>query len=150
MAGGRPEIYTNEIANTICTEIATSSKSLRTICNKEGMPCVSTILIWLRDKPEFLTQYTRAKEEQADFLQEEMLDIADDGSNDFMTIVKGDEQYTVENKEWTSRSKLRVETRKWAASKLKPKKYGDKIDVTSNGEPIKGTIVKWGDKEITI
>lgn len=149
-ATGRPSDYTKEIALVICTEIATSSKSLRTICNAENMPSVSSILRWLRDNEDFRTQYARAKEEQADFLQEEMLDIADDGSNDFMTIVKGDEQYTVENKEWTSRSKLRVETRKWAASKLKPKKYGDKIDLTSNGEPIKGTIVKWGDKEITI
>ena len=150
MATGRPEIYTNDLANAICTEIATSSRSLRTICNAEGMPSVSTILNWLRDKPDFLAQYTRAKEEQADYMQEEMVDIADDGSNDFMTIVKGDQEYTVENKEWTSRSKLRVETRKWIASKLKPKKYGDKIDVTSYGEKIKGTIVKWGDKEITI
>jgi len=137
---GRPDSYTDEIGNKICTEIATSSKSLRTICMGENLPCVATVLNWLSKHPTFLAQYTRAKEEQADYLIEEMLDIADDGSNDFMTVVKGDITYTQENKELTNRSRLRVDTRKWIASKLKPKKYGDKLDLTTNGEKIK-TIV---------
>jgi hypothetical protein len=148
---GRPEKYSQEIADKICLEIATSSKSLRTICKQDGMPSVETILRWLReDKEKFCAQYTRAKEEQADFMCEEMVDIADDGSNDLMTITKGDTSYEIENKEVTNRSKLRVETRKWLASKLKPKKYGDKLDVTSAGEPIKRTIIKMGDREIEI
>jgi len=127
---GRPEIYTEDLADKICARIATTSFSLRTICEEEGMPSVETILKWLRaDKNGFVAQYTRAKQEQADYLVEEMLDIADDGSNDLMTITKGDASYEMENKEVTNRSKLRVETRKWIASKLKPKKYGEKIDV---------------------
>jgi hypothetical protein len=48
------------------------------------MPCVATIFNWLRIHPAFLEQYTRAKEEQADALAEDMLDIADDGTNDWM------------------------------------------------------------------
>lgn len=101
------------------------------------MPSVQTVLKWLReDKNGFLAQYTRAKEEQADLLVEDMLDIADDGTNDYMTIEKGDKTYNVEDKEVTNRSKLRVETRKWIASKLKPKKYGDKLDVTSTSRTI--------------
>lgn len=132
---GRPEIYTQEIADRICAEIASSTKSLRTICNADGMPSVMTVLRWLReDKDGFCAQYTRAKEEQADFMTEEMIEIADDGTNDYMTIVKGDMEYNIENKEVTSRSKLRVETRKWAASKLKPKKYGDKLDIGMRGK----------------
>jgi hypothetical protein len=106
----------------------------------EGMPSVQTVLKWLReDKGGFVAQYARAKEEQADFMSEEMIDIADDGTNDFMTIEKGDMSYEIENKEVTNRSKLRVETRKWIISKLKPKKYGDKIDMEltgKNGGPI--------------
>jgi hypothetical protein len=137
MSAGRPTLYTEEIADKICEEIATSSKSLKTICSADGMPKVRTILSWLAEgektdgKPEmvaFLRKYTRAREEQADFLAEEILDIADDGSNDLMTITKGDVSYEAENKEVTNRSKLRVEARKWIASKLKPKKYSDKID----------------------
>ena len=124
---GRPEIYTEDLALRVCEEIASTSKSLKTICAQEGMPSVRTVLHWLRDKEDFLRQYTRAKEEQADLLVEEMIDISDDGSNDLMTIVKGNESYEAENKEVVNRSKLRVETRKWIASKLKPKKYGDKV-----------------------
>jgi len=143
----RPEIYSKEIANKICARIASSSKSLRTICKDEGMPDVATVLRWLRDdKDGFCTQYTRAKEEQADFMIEEMIDIADDGTNDFIDTEKGKQ----ENKEVVNRSRLRVDTRKWIASKLKPKKYGDKVDVTSGGEKIEATVIKWGDREIKV
>jgi hypothetical protein len=133
---GRPSSFTQEIADRICAEIATTSKSLKTICSPEDMPSVVTVMTWLRSNEDFLNQYARAKEEQADFLAEEILEISDDGTNDFMTITKGDQEYTVENKEWTSRSKLRVEARKWIASKLKPKKYGEKIDHTTDGESL--------------
>lgn len=143
---GRPSEYSQEVVDRICEEIATTSKSLRTICAPDDMPSVRTILNWLNTKPDFLLQYERAKQEQADFMSEEMLEIADDGSNDFMTIVKGDQTYEVENKEWTSRSKLRVDTRKWLASKLKPKKYGDKLDVTSDGEKLQQEIIVKGQK----
>jgi len=139
---GRPTEYSEEIALKICAEFSTSSKSLKTICADDDMPSVRTVLSWLAEgdkengKPEFkafLHSYTRAKQEQADFLTEEMLDIADDGSNDLMTITKGDISYEAENKEVTNRSRLRVDTRKWIASKLKPKKYGDKVDLNHGG-----------------
>jgi len=140
---GRPEIFTEEIASSICEQIATTSKSLRTICKAEDMPSVRTVLNWLSegDKEdgkaefkEFLRQYARARDQQADFLAEEILEIADDGTNDLMTITKGDVSYEQENKEVTNRSKLRVDARKWISSKLKPKKYGDRIinDVNLN------------------
>jgi len=134
-------MYTKELADKVCEQIATTTFSLRTICSQEGMPSVGTVLKWLREREEFLAQYARAKDEQADMLIEEMIDISDDGSNDLMKIVKGDVEYEQENKEVTSRSKLRVETRKWIASKLKPKKYGDKITQEHTGNL--GTIIQF-------
>ncbi len=128
----RPTDYSIETANRFCELIASTSQSIRTICKNEEMPCVSTIFNWLKDYPLFLEQYTRAQEMRADLLIEETLEIADDATNDFMTITKGDQTYEQENKEVTSRSKLRVDTRKWIASKFKPKKYGDKVQVDSN------------------
>jgi hypothetical protein len=131
---GRPEIYSQELADRICEQIATTTFGLRTICKQDGMPSVATVLKWLREDTEgFLALYTRAKEEQADMIIEDMIDIADDGSNDFMTIVKGDLEYESENKEVVNRSRLRVDTRKWIASKLKPKKYGDKTTTELTG-----------------
>lgn len=137
MAGGRPEIYTDELAVKICTEIACTTLGLKSLCKlHEDFPSHGTIFNWLANKKEFLDLYTRAKEIQAENIADEMLEIADDGSNDFMTIVKGNESYEVENKEVTNRSRLRIETRKWLLSKLLAKKYGDKLDLSSLGEKI--------------
>jgi hypothetical protein len=119
MGAGRPLEYKPEIADRICAEISTSSKSLRTICKPDDMPDVSTVFRWMRQIEEFREQYARAKEEQADYMVEEMLEIADDGSKD-------DTPFTGANH--VQRDKLRIDTRKWSASKLKPKKYGDKLE----------------------
>lgn len=128
MPAGRPTHYSEELADTICERLA-AGESMRSISRDEIMPSSATMFSWLRSKPEFLEQYERAKEESADALVEEMLDIADDGTNDWM------EKYDKEgacigwqvNGEHVQRSRLRLDTRKWAASKLKPKKYGDRI-----------------------
>jgi hypothetical protein len=134
-ANGRPDTFTQEKADRICELISTTTYSLRTICKMEGMPSVQVVLKWLReDRSGFQAQYARAKEEQADFMGEEMIEIADDGTNDYMTITKGDITYNVEDKEVTNRSKLRVETRKWLMGKLKPKKYGEKLDMELTGK----------------
>lgn len=122
---GRPSSYTQEKADEICAMIA-EGKSIRTICAIDGMPETPTFYRWLRTYPEFLQQYTCAKQDQADALAEEMLDISDDGSNDWMeTRNKRGEIEIVLDKEHVNRSRLRVETRKWIASKMKPKVYGE-------------------------
>lgn len=128
--------YTTELGDEICIRIATSTLGLRHICEALDVP-YSTVTGWIYDdKHEMSEKYTRAKRMQADHMAEELLDIVDDGSNDLMTIVKGDESYEMENKEVTNRSRLRADTRKWLMSKILPKKYGDKLDVTSGDKPI--------------
>lgn len=131
---GRPSEFSQDLADRICGEIA-SGDSLRTICVADDMPCVATIFNWIRRYPGFLEQYTRAKEEQADAMAEEMLDIADDGNNDWMERrnAEGDNIGWQVNGEHVQRSRLRIETRKWLASKLKAKKYGDKTAVEHSG-----------------
>jgi hypothetical protein len=136
----KPIDFSPELFDNVCAEIA-KGLSLRTICSSPEMPERSTIYLWLRTKPELVNQYARAKEDSADALIEDMQDIADDATNDFMTVKKGDAEYEIENKEWSNRSKLRVETRKWIASKLKPKKYGEKFDVTSDYKKIESLSV---------
>lgn len=140
----RPTKYTEELADKICEQIATTSNGLVVICEDRSMPSVRSVYNWLKnpEHKEFLHKYTRAREDQADLLADEIIQIADDGTNDYMTIVKGDVEYNIENKEVTSRSKLRVDARKWKASKLAPKKYGDKLDVTTGGEKMKGFVIE--------
>lgn len=133
MPGGRPTKYTKELSDEICAEIA-MGHSLRTICRDEGIPAVATIFTWLRTYPQFLEQYEKAKEDQSDALAEEMLDIADDGTNDWMLKQNKDgSEYVALNPEHVQRSRLRVDTRKWISSKLKPKKYGEKTNVEHSG-----------------
>lgn len=124
----RATIYTEELAALICERLA-DGESLRTICADPDMPAKSTVFQWLTDNELFRTKYTHAREAQADALFDEMLDIADDGSNDWMEKRNGDGENIgwQENGEALRRSQLRVATRQWMASKLLPKKYGDKV-----------------------
>lgn len=140
MTAGRPSIYSKELADKVCERIAEGA-SIRTACAPDGMPSISTFFKWIRENQEFAQQYARATEERTEAMSEDILDIADDGSNDLMTIQKGSQSYEIENKEVTNRSRLRVDTRKWLMSKMKPKKYGDKVDVTSDGKAIQGNAV---------
>lgn len=113
---GRPSEYTDEIGDEICSRIA-EGESLVSICKDTHMPSAVTVYAWLRAVDGFLKRYTTAREDQADTLIDEMKEIVDsempvgiDGKIDGGAV---------------SHAKLRAETRKWAASKLKPKKYGE-------------------------
>lgn len=133
MPGGRPTIFSQELADKLCEQLATGD-SMRTVCAADDMPSMSSVFKWLRENEEFSKQYARAKAEAADAFVEEILDISDNGVNDWMEKQYGDRKEWVVNGEALQRSKLRVDTRKWIASKLKPKKYGDKLDIESISE----------------
>lgn len=135
-AGGRPTTYTQDLADQICMGI-TIGESVRTVCKPEHMPAISTFYKWLREHEEFSKQYARACEERTEAMAEDILDIADDGTNDLTTRTdKRGNEYEVVDNDVIQRSKLRVETRKWLMAKMKPKKYGDKLDMTTNGKDI--------------
>lgn len=129
MPEGRPSDYTIELALTICEEIA-SGRSLRSLCAQEDMPGQRTVFTWLHKHDEFRQHYTRAREAQADAMLEEILLIADDGTGDTWIDDEGVERT---NQDVISRSRLRVDARKWAMSKMAPKKYGEKVE--HSGDP---------------
>lgn len=140
----RPSTYTDDIANRICERLA-EGESLRSICTSEEFPAKSTIFKWLGENKEFSDQYARAREAQAETFYDELLSIADDGQNDWMEKQFGTQKAWVENGEALQRSRLRVDTRKWAMSKLLSRKYGDKVTnehTGRDGEPL--TIVHVG------
>jgi hypothetical protein len=141
MPAGRPTIYTKKLADEICKRIA-EGESVRAIVADKKMPSASTIFRWLldQDKKPFWEQYAHARNVQAELMFDELLEIADDGSNDWMTVNFGKREVQMENKEVTNRSKLRVDTRKWYLSKVLPKKFGDKLDVTSDGKALPAPI----------
>lgn len=89
---------------------------------------------WMNGNEDRLQAYTRARERQADFLADEIIEISNDSTGDKKTIYKDGVLIEIEDKEFASRSKVKIDARKWIASKLKPKKYGDKIEVDQKTE----------------
>lgn len=104
---GRPSDFTPEIANDICERLA-EGESLRTICSEEDYPDRTTVRRWIKANDEFRLQYAHARECQAETYAEKIVD-------DAMTATDA------------AIGRLRMDALKWAASKLAPKKYGDKI-----------------------
>ena len=124
--GGRPSSYNKEIADYICLKIGTSVQGIKRLCKSDPkMPDDTTIFEWRYKNPEFARQYAEAKRKQAELLAEYTLDIAEDGRNDFMENEDPNNPGYKVNGEYYQRSRLRIDTLKWHASKLLPKVYGD-------------------------
>ena len=104
---GRPSDFTPEIANDICERLA-EGESLRTICSAEDYPDRTTVRRWIKANDEFRLQYAHARECQAETYAEKIVDDAMSATD-------------------AAIGRLRMDALKWAASKLAPKKYGDKI-----------------------
>jgi hypothetical protein len=140
----KPVKYTSAVGELICSLIS-EGQSLVKISKLENMPHVSTVFDWLaRGTGErarepykaFADKYVHAREAQAEFYASEIIDIADDATQDELFT---DEGKRACNAEFVMRSKLRVDARKWVASKLLPKKYGDKVHAVHSdpeGKPV--------------
>ncbi len=140
---GRPTSYTEELADKICEAIATTPLGLSKICAMhDDFPARDTVFEWRYKHKYFSDKYADAKRAQADLLAEELIEIADDGTNDTYIDEKGNRKtdYDV-----VARSRLRVDTRKWYVSKLLPKVYGDKQQADV-GEDAKSLMQKVIDK----
>jgi hypothetical protein len=124
----RPSSYTDEIAHEICETIAHSNRGIDYLCSKhKSWPDPKTVMRWLSQQETFRQRYADARARQADFIFDECLEIADDVSGDGERGDNGKE--TQHATEQVARSKLRVDTRKWIAARLAPKKYGEQIAV---------------------
>jgi hypothetical protein len=137
--------FSQELFDTILSRIE-EGESLVKICKDDNMPSKSGFYKWLKEFPELVDKYAHACEARADKIFEEIIEIADDSSNDFIRVEKGE---SIENKEWVNRSKLRVDARKWVLAKMQPKKYGDKIDVNNKITIDKPLIIDWSGNHST-
>ena len=134
MAGKSLTVYSPELARSICERIA-AGETLRAICKDEGMPAPSTVSGWVvDDRDGFAEIYDRANQARAWMIASEVLEIADDGTNDFMERKrKNGEIATEPNQENIQRSKLRVDTRMKLLAKLLPEKFGEKVELSGKG-----------------
>ena len=111
----------------VCDHVA-SGKSLRDIEKLKGMPSMRTIIQWAADDDDFALQYARAMETRHERMAEELLEIADKASNDWMLANDPENEGYRLTGEHVQRSRLRIDTRKWLLSKLASKKYGDRLE----------------------
>ena len=138
---GRPVEYKESIADEVCLRL-TEGEPLVRICKSSHLPDVSTIYRWLIRFPLFCEMYTRAREEQADTNADEIIAIADEDPK--FTEYKDKDGNVVDIKidsAYVAYQKQRIESRKWTAAKLKPRKYGERIAMegVDGGAPI-GTV----------
>lgn len=130
--------YSKQVADIICIRLS-EGESLKEIVKAEGMPNRATVYRWLLEQPVFCDMYTRAREEQADTLADEIIAIADESPE--INEIKDKEGNVLDIKidsGYVAYQKQRIEARKWTAMKLKPRKYGDKLELAGDpNNPVK-------------
>ena len=140
---GRPSAFTQDIADKICMDLS-MGETLPNILSPEGMPSGPTVWKWRRDRPEFLNDYMRAREEQTRTWADEIISLADDSSEDWQTCTKKDgSTFSKLDRDHVSRVSLQIDSRKWLMARVNRAEYGDnqKIDLTA-------TIESKDDKEL--
>jgi hypothetical protein len=139
---GAPTTFSQKTADLICIMLS-EGMSLREILRSDTtgvLPAQSTVYEWLLRHPSFAEQYARAREEQADTLADEIVQIADERPevNEFRDKNTGEVLSIDLSSAYIQWQKNRIEARKWTAMKLKPKKYGDRVALegVEGGAPI--------------
>lgn len=118
---------TPSMAQDICKRLS-EGQTLASICSRKGMPRYTTVNKWLNEVnpdrtpryPEFVDAYRKARQHQADYYLDDIIEIADRKS------LKA-----------TNRDRLRIDSRKWVMSRLNPEKYGDKVE---HSHQVSGTV----------
>ena len=91
----------------------------------------------LEQSKERADKYARACIMRAERVNDEIIEIADNDSEDVMIgYNKNGEPIEKENKEYIQRSRVKIDARKWWLSKTNPKKYGDKLDITTDNKAL--------------
>ena len=142
---GRPAFeWTEAIGDQILDQFM-EGKSFRDFLGadrQEGLPSIPTFFKHLRDSKTFSERYTRAREFQADIEFEEIKEISDNGSNDWMEVNDPDNPGYRINGEHVQRSRLRIDARKWRAAKMANGKYGDKLELAGDKDAPLTIVVK--------
>ena len=110
---------------------------------------------------DYAALYARAREQQAHALAEQAIEIADgeDGltalyvevADKAMDVAVTDAQRKAAAALHTNiiqRDRMRLDARKWLTSKIAPKLYGEKLDLTSAGKEMKGLTWTFGDRTV--
>lgn len=129
---GRPTTYTEEMAAEICERVMLG-ETISQICADSGMPCKRAVYVWLREHPDFMHQYARAREESGHIAADEVLDLA-------RRVLSGEVQ--------PDQARIVFQALTWTAGKRKPKVYGDRHIVDVGTDTLKAMTDQQLDAEI--
>jgi hypothetical protein len=119
----RPKVYTDDHpAWQVIIDAISSGLSLSSAVKLEGMPTWSTVQVKIRTDEKYRELYDTAIQSRADYLAEQILELADSDMPDGL--------FGPGASAWVQQKRLQVDARKWVASKLKPRVYGDRLDVS--------------------
>jgi hypothetical protein len=124
----RPHRYTQALGEAICERLA-NGESATEVCRDPSMPTWAMLKRWERDNTDFARRYHIARVQCCEYHTDEILTIADDASNDYVERLTAKGRRVVFDRESFERSRLRVDARKWTASKILRHVYGDKSEV---------------------
>lgn len=121
-----PAPFTPKLADALCERLSLG-ESLRAICASKDMPNRSTVMRWQDENADFAAKCARARVWQADHMDDLILETANACTPE--TAVA---------------DRVKISAYQWRASKLQPKKYGDKVTLDGDGQggPI-GLAVRW-------
>lgn len=111
----RPSAFTDELADRICAAML-EGRSMRQVCEEDGMPHRSTVLRWMSENEDFATKCARARAMQADIMDDLILEVADNCTP-----------------ETAQADRVKIAAYQWRAAKLQPKKYGEKVELEHSG-----------------
>jgi hypothetical protein len=134
MATSKRTIYEKEVVSKLVLEGMMSGLSAFKACQAAGVP-QSTFTTWLLDDADLAERYTRAREALIEKMASDLMEIADTpvGSTESGATDSGAVQ----------KQRLQVDTRKWLLSKLAPKRYGDKLELSGDQEsPLQVQVIK--------
>lgn len=118
--------YSPDLAAKICDAIATSRGGLAQILKDNGINITTrSVYKWMVKHEGFRVAYEKAREYQAEIFLEEILDIANDDTNDTIPNPNGG---LSPNPAAVQRARVKIDVRKFAMSKLYPKRYGEAVE----------------------
>ena len=125
--------YNAGIAMKLCAELM-KKRSLASVCKDPGMPSTATVCAWLANPKfeEFQREYYKARRVAAELYIDEIFEIADDTEHDWKPTFNkaGDIKGWKPDNEAIQRSRVKIDIRKWYASKMIPRMYGENMDIT--------------------
>lgn len=110
----------------LCAHVV-SGGHLADFCKTRGL-AYTTVSDWINAEPGRAVMYARAREDRSDMLADEIVAISDEIDVKTRTGEDGEVHLTLDAAA-VARNRLRVDARKWVASKLKPRVYGDKLEL---------------------